>query len=169
MEGGGEGGEGRRGTREGGSRGEEREGEERRGEGRGGEERGKRGRVVQGGKARVCSEGGERTGDIGPGLEPAPVCFVRKHQHIPPLDPDRHHPLVIPPLRQNVHHLLCTKLGLTAADKLDLSVWKANLADRWDSLTEPVKITLIGEREREARGGKGWSRGWGAGGGGGVE
>eukprot|EP00198_Chlamydomonas_reinhardtii_P008272 XP_001697609.1 CTP synthase [Chlamydomonas reinhardtii] len=41
---------------------------------------------------------------------------------------------------QNVHHLLCTKLGLTAADKLDLSVWKANLADRWDSLTEPIAV-----------------------------
>ncbi|KAG2429539.1 hypothetical protein HXX76_010774 [Chlamydomonas incerta] len=46
---------------------------------------------------------------------------------------------------QNVHHLICNKLGLAEADKLDLSVWKANLADRWDSLVEPVKITLIGK------------------------
>jgi hypothetical protein len=37
------------------------------------------------------------------------------------------------------------KLGLPNSDKLDLSVWKAQLADRWDSLVDPVRITLIGE------------------------
>ncbi|GIL87264.1 hypothetical protein Vretimale_1778 [Volvox reticuliferus] len=46
---------------------------------------------------------------------------------------------------QGAHHILCAKLGLTEADKLDLSSWKVNLADRWDSLIDPVKITLIGK------------------------
>ncbi|GLI63851.1 hypothetical protein VaNZ11_006954 [Volvox africanus] len=46
---------------------------------------------------------------------------------------------------QGAHQLLCAKLGLTEADKLDLTSWKVNLADRWDSLTDPVKITLIGK------------------------
>jgi len=39
-------------------------------------------------------------------------------------------------------------LGLSGSDKLDLTSWKANLADRWDSLSEPVRITLIGELDR---------------------
>ncbi|GLC65728.1 hypothetical protein PLESTF_000333500 [Pleodorina starrii] len=46
---------------------------------------------------------------------------------------------------QGAHQILCSKLGLANADKLDLTSWKFNLADRWDSLTEPVKITLIGK------------------------
>ncbi|KXZ49682.1 hypothetical protein GPECTOR_20g539 [Gonium pectorale] len=46
---------------------------------------------------------------------------------------------------QVVHELLCKRLGLTEFGKLDLSAWKTNLADRWDSLVEPVKITLIGK------------------------
>ncbi|KAG2488432.1 hypothetical protein HYH03_012939 [Edaphochlamys debaryana] len=46
---------------------------------------------------------------------------------------------------QNVHKMLCAKLGLADADKLDLGDWKLNIADRWDSLVEPVKITLIGK------------------------
>uniref|UniRef100_A0A7S0RRZ8 CTP synthase n=1 Tax=Chlamydomonas leiostraca TaxID=1034604 RepID=A0A7S0RRZ8_9CHLO len=46
---------------------------------------------------------------------------------------------------QRAHHQICRKLGLPNSDKLDLSAWKLNLADRWDSLTDPVKITLIGK------------------------
>eukprot|EP00983_Pelagomonas_calceolata_P127039 1161361-Pelagomonas_calceolata.AAC.14 len=44
-------------------------------------------------------------------------------------------------------HSTCSStavLGLSGSDKLDLSLWKANIADRWDSLTEPIKIALIG-------------------------
>jgi hypothetical protein len=48
------------------------------------------------------------------------------------------------PQEQNAHHLILKKLGLPGAERLDLSVWKTNIADRWDSLKEPVKITLIG-------------------------
>lgn len=46
---------------------------------------------------------------------------------------------------QNVHHIICSKLGLSGADSLDLSAWRLNIADRWDSLTDPVKIALIGK------------------------
>lgn len=33
---------------------------------------------------------------------------------------------------------------MSGSEKLDLSLWKTNIADRWDSLTEPVRIALIG-------------------------
>uniref|UniRef100_A0A7S3R0Q0 CTP synthase n=1 Tax=Dunaliella tertiolecta TaxID=3047 RepID=A0A7S3R0Q0_DUNTE len=46
---------------------------------------------------------------------------------------------------QGAHHTICKVLGLSGSDKLDLSLWKANIADRWDSLTEPIKIALIGK------------------------
>ncbi|KAF5836679.1 P-loop containing nucleoside triphosphate hydrolase protein [Dunaliella salina] len=48
---------------------------------------------------------------------------------------------------QGAHHTICKVLGLggSNSDKLDLSLWKANIADRWDSLTEPIKIALIGK------------------------
>ena len=46
---------------------------------------------------------------------------------------------------QDAHTVICNKLALPNADKLDLSLWKSTLADRWDSLTEPVNIALIGE------------------------
>lgn len=46
---------------------------------------------------------------------------------------------------QHAHAIICKALGLTGAERLDLASWKLNLADRWDSLAEPVKITLIGE------------------------
>ena len=49
------------------------------------------------------------------------------------------------------HSATHRKLGLAGSDKLDLSVWKANLADRWDSLVEPVRISLVGEFEFEFR------------------
>ena len=50
---------------------------------------------------------------------------------------------------QSAHKVICAKLGLPNADKLDLGIWKLTLADRWDSLTEEVNIALIGEGGRE--------------------
>lgn len=41
--------------------------------------------------------------------------------------------------------LATPQLGLTGAERLDLSAWKRDIADRWDSLTDPVKIVLIGK------------------------
>lgn len=49
---------------------------------------------------------------------------------------------------QSAQHLILKKLGLPHAERLDLTVWRTGLADRWDSLKEPVKITLIGGRGR---------------------
>ncbi|KAJ9516479.1 hypothetical protein QJQ45_011163 [Haematococcus lacustris] len=46
---------------------------------------------------------------------------------------------------QQAHHIICRKLNLAGSDKLDLATWKLNTADRWDSLSEPVKVTLIGK------------------------
>lgn len=46
---------------------------------------------------------------------------------------------------QGAHHMICKQLCLPNSDKLDLSAWKLNIADRWDSLVDPVKITLIGK------------------------
>mmetsp|Transcript_17645 Transcript_17645/g.30259 ORF Transcript_17645/g.30259 Transcript_17645/m.30259 type:complete len:597 (-) Transcript_17645:302-2092(-) len=46
---------------------------------------------------------------------------------------------------QGAHHVICKKLALTGSDRLDTSRWRMNLADRWDSLVDVVKITLIGK------------------------
>ncbi|GAX75826.1 hypothetical protein CEUSTIGMA_g3269.t1 [Chlamydomonas eustigma] len=46
---------------------------------------------------------------------------------------------------QGAHKVICSKLGLPNAETLDLSLWRSTLADRWDSLTELVNITLIGK------------------------
>ena len=36
------------------------------------------------------------------------------------------------------------KLCLPNSNTLDLSLWRSSLADRWDSLTDPVRIMLVG-------------------------
>jgi CTP synthase len=46
---------------------------------------------------------------------------------------------------QEAHKVICDKLGLPGAEKLDLTLWKTTLADRWDSLVDPVKIVIIGK------------------------
>lgn len=46
---------------------------------------------------------------------------------------------------QGAHHIICKHLGLSGSDRLSLSLWRDNLADRWDSLVEPVRIALIGK------------------------
>lgn len=46
---------------------------------------------------------------------------------------------------QSAHAVICQKLGLPNADNLDLTIWRTTLAERWDSLTEPVRIVLIGK------------------------
>jgi len=46
---------------------------------------------------------------------------------------------------QGAHNIICKSLNLPGADRMDLSLWKNSLADRWDSLVDPVKITLIGK------------------------
>ena len=48
---------------------------------------------------------------------------------------------------QGAHKAILDKLGLPNADKIDLTLWRTTLADRWDSLTEPVSIALIGQCE----------------------
>ncbi len=47
---------------------------------------------------------------------------------------------------QEAHKIILAKLGLPNADKIDLSLWRTTLAERWDSLTELVTIALIGGR-----------------------
>jgi len=47
---------------------------------------------------------------------------------------------------QNAHGQICKVLGLEAAAlHIDMRQWQTNLADRWDSLVDPVKIVLIGK------------------------
>jgi len=47
---------------------------------------------------------------------------------------------------QNAHHTLCRQLGLQQySTRLELHDWKTHIADRWDSLKEPVRIALIGK------------------------
>jgi len=46
---------------------------------------------------------------------------------------------------QGAHRVILAKLGLPNADRIDLSLWRTTLADRWDALTEPVSIALIGQ------------------------
>ncbi|KAI8476595.1 MAG: CTP synthase N-terminus-domain-containing protein [Monoraphidium minutum] len=47
---------------------------------------------------------------------------------------------------QNAHKTLCRQLGLAAAaERLDTHAWKVGIADRWDSLSTPVNIVLIGK------------------------
>jgi CTP synthase len=53
---------------------------------------------------------------------------------------------------QNAHKVICNKLGLPNAEKLDLGIWRSTLADRWDSLTDEVNIALIGEGKGSGRG-----------------
>lgn len=54
-------------------------------------------------------------------------------------------PLIM--MDQNVHKSLMEHLGLPAsqADKLDLAHWQSTLADRWDSLSEVVRIAMVGK------------------------
>lgn len=46
---------------------------------------------------------------------------------------------------QNAHHTVCDHLKLTQAQPLALGEWKVNLADRWDSLTEKLRIAMVGK------------------------
>eukprot|EP00803_Ostreobium_quekettii_P006616 evm.model.scf_166.16 EVM.evm.TU.scf_166.16 scf_166:111012-113904(+) len=46
---------------------------------------------------------------------------------------------------QSGHTTICNVLGLPGAECMDLSSWKEKLAQRWDVLTERVKIVLIGK------------------------
>lgn len=47
---------------------------------------------------------------------------------------------------QRAHETICKHLGLPhAAARLDMHGWKLAVADRWDSLTQKVRIALIGK------------------------
>uniref|UniRef100_A0A383WIW8 CTP synthase n=1 Tax=Tetradesmus obliquus TaxID=3088 RepID=A0A383WIW8_TETOB len=47
---------------------------------------------------------------------------------------------------QDAHKTILRVLGLSGhADKLDMHGWKTQIADRWDSLKDPVKIAMIGK------------------------
>ena len=48
---------------------------------------------------------------------------------------------------QGAHETVCRVLGLGEAvsGRLDMRRWKADIADRWDALKEPVRIALIGK------------------------
>lgn len=46
---------------------------------------------------------------------------------------------------QNAHAVILKALGLPNANLLDLSIWRTTLAERWDSLTEPVCIAMVGK------------------------
>lgn len=47
--------------------------------------------------------------------------------------------------KQGAHRTICNVLGLQGADEIDMHRWKSQLADRWDSLKEPVKIAMVGK------------------------
>mmetsp|Transcript_3707 Transcript_3707/g.10449 ORF Transcript_3707/g.10449 Transcript_3707/m.10449 type:complete len:598 (-) Transcript_3707:418-2211(-) len=46
---------------------------------------------------------------------------------------------------QDAHSVICRTLGLPNAHTLDLSIWRTTLAERWDALTEPVTIAMVGK------------------------
>lgn len=46
---------------------------------------------------------------------------------------------------QKAHFTICRQLGLPHAERLNTTTWKMQIADKWDSLTQPVKIVLIGK------------------------
>lgn len=46
---------------------------------------------------------------------------------------------------QGAHLTICNILGLKGADRINLSQWKLNLADKWDNLKEVVKIAMVGK------------------------
>lgn len=42
---------------------------------------------------------------------------------------------------QGAHQTICSALGLEGADGIDLREWKADIADRWDTVTaDPVSL-----------------------------
>ncbi|KAG1658793.1 hypothetical protein FOA52_011735 [Chlamydomonas sp. UWO 241] len=46
---------------------------------------------------------------------------------------------------QGAHAVICRQLGLSNAETLDLTAWRENIAERWDSLSDPVTIAMVGK------------------------
>ena len=46
---------------------------------------------------------------------------------------------------QGAHETVCRILGLRGASSINLTQWRTQLADKWDSLTEVVKIAMVGK------------------------
>lgn len=46
---------------------------------------------------------------------------------------------------QGAHTTICHLLGLGGAARIDTSLWKQKIADKWDSLKEPVCIAMVGK------------------------
>ena len=45
---------------------------------------------------------------------------------------------------QGAHETICRLLGLGGAARIDTSLWRQKIADKWDSLKEPVCIAMVG-------------------------
>lgn len=48
-------------------------------------------------------------------------------------------------MHQKAHVTICNVLGLTGYSNIDMTVWRRDLANRWDSHTATVTIAIIGK------------------------
>lgn len=48
-------------------------------------------------------------------------------------------------MEQKAHVTICNVLGLTGYSNIDMTVWKRDLANRWDSHNNVVTIAVIGK------------------------
>lgn len=46
---------------------------------------------------------------------------------------------------QGAHSTICRILGLAGSDKINMSMWRSGIADRWDNLVEEVRIAMVGK------------------------
>jgi CTP synthase len=48
-------------------------------------------------------------------------------------------------MEQRAHVTICNQLGLAGYSNIGMTVWKRDLADRWENCSEVVKIAVIGK------------------------
>ena len=48
-------------------------------------------------------------------------------------------------MEQRAHVTICNHLGLPGYSNIDMTVWKRDLADRWDNHIDTVQIAVIGK------------------------
>ena len=47
--------------------------------------------------------------------------------------------------QQKAHVTICNTLGLQGYNTIDMTLWKRELADRWDALPRDIRIAVIGK------------------------